>query len=245
MSEHKRSFTWAEMGDLKPKQLKMKHGGVEGFQPTQEFYGAGTELDPIQIEEGASGTIYILAPSATGGSEFIPVPTLYPTSANVPVQLNNYFRFEEVDHDITDLTDDQEQVEPVVASSVSTSVPATSVSITVPVVQPLEVGTGYLTPRVNRYLSYRHRHYNQTRFGLDAWEQPNGRTTAAGRCGIRTQSSTVSSVVSQSILPQAEVETDSDEDKSVDLGSQDSTRSGESHEYRKDDDDEDDYIVYV
>ena len=106
-------------------------------------------------------------------------------------------------------------------------------------VQPLEVETGYLTPQVNRYRTYRRRHYNQTRFGLDAWERPNGRTTAAGECGVRTQPSTVSNMVSQ-----AEVETESDEDKSVDLGSQDSTRSGESHEYRKDDDDEDDYIVY-
>ena len=47
------------------------------------------------------------------------------------------------------------------------------------------------------------------------------------------------------MVSQAEVETESDEDKSVDLGSQDSTRSGESHECRKDDDDDDDYIVYV
>ena len=240
MSEHKRSFTWAEMGELKPKQLKMKRGGVEGFKPTQDYFGDGSSSNPIQIEEDASDTIYILAPSATGGSEFVPVPTLYPRSANVPVELNNYFRFEEVDHDITDVTDDQEQVEPVVASSVSSSVPVTSVSISVPVVQPLEVESGFSTPRVNRFLTYRRRHYNQTRFGLDALERPNGRTTAAGRCGVRTQPSTVSSMVSQ-----AEVETESDEDKSVDLGSQDSTRSGESHEYRKDDDDEDDYIVYV
>ena len=240
MTGTKRTFTWVEMGQLKPIQVQMKRGSVEGFRPTQDYFGDGTSSNPIQIEEDASDTIYILAPSATGGSEFVPVPTLYPRSANVPVELNNYFRFEEVDHDITDVTDDQEQVEPVVASSVSSSLPVTSVSISVPVVQPLEVEPGFSTPRVNRFLNYRRRHYNQTRFGLDAWERPNGRTTAAGECGVRTQPSTVSSMVSQ-----AEVETESDEDKSVDLGSQDSTRSGESHEYRKDDDDEDDYIVYV
>ena len=240
MTGTKRTFTWVEMGQLKPIQVQMKRGSVEGFRPTQDYFGDGTSSNPIQIEEDASDTIYILAPSATGGSEFVPVPTLYPRSANVPVELNNLFRFEEVDHDITDVTDDQEQVEPVVASSVSSSVPVTSVSISVPVVQPLEVEPGFSTPRVNRFLNYRRRHYNQTRFGLDAWERPNGRTTAAGECGVRTQPSTVSNMVSQ-----AEVETESDEDKSVDLGSQDSTRSGESHEYRKDDDDEDDYIVYV
>ena len=45
------------------------------------------------------------------------------------------------------------------------------------------------------------------------------------------------------------MESDSDEeseDKSVELNSQDSTRSGESWEYRKDEpDDDDDEIVYV
>ena len=208
------------MGELKPKQLKMKHGGVEGFQPTQEFYGAGTELDPIQIEEGASGTIYILAPSATGGSEFIPVPTLYPTSANVPVQLNNYFRFEEVEHDNTEITGDQEQVEPVVVTSVSSSVPVTSVASSVPVVQPPAVQWNYYTPQPSRYnIVHGCRYYHK-----------------AARSEVF--------ITQPSVLPSAELETDSDEDKSVDLGSQDSTRSGESHEYRKHDDDEDDYIVY-
>ena len=129
------------MGQLRPKQLKMKRGGVEGFQPTQEFYGTGTELDPIVIEEGVMDTIYILAPSSTGGSEFIPVPTLYPRSANVQVELNNYFRFEEVEADTTAQAGEPEQAEqPVV----------TSVTISVPAVQPPMIEQGYFTPRISK-----------------------------------------------------------------------------------------------
>ena len=98
---------------------------------------------------------------------------------------------------------------------------------------------------MNRYLTYRRRHYNKTRFGLDAFERPNGRTTAAGRCGTRNPPS-ISRVESHAILPQAEEETESEDDKSVDLNSQDSTRSGESWEYRKDDPDDDYHeILYV
>jgi hypothetical protein len=237
MSVTKRPFSWTEMGQLRPKQLKMKRGGVEGFQPTQEFYGTGTELDPIVIEEGVMDTIYILAPSSTGGSEFIPVPTMYPTSANVPVQLNNYFRFEEVEADTTAQAGEAEE-------AVVTSV-VPSVSISVPAVQPPDVEPGYSTPTVNRYLTYTRRHYNQTRFGLDAFERPNGRSTAAGACGIRNPPSVLSRVQSHAILPQAEQETESEDDQSVELNSQDSTRSGESWEYRKDEPDDDDDIVYV
>ena len=40
-------------------------------------------------------------------------------------------------------------------------------------------------------------------------------------------------------------ETESEEDKSVELNSQDSTRSGESWGYRRDEPDDDDEIVYV
>ena len=233
MSDNKRPFSWAEMGQLRPKQLKMKRGGVEGFQPTQEFYGTGTELDPIVIEEGITDTVYILAPSSTGGSEFIPVPTLNPKSANVPVELNNYFRFEEVEADTTAQAGEAEEAEEAVVTSV-----VTSVSSSKPVVQPLDVESGYSTPTLNRYLTYRRRHYIQTRFGLDAFERPNGRTTAAGRCGVRNPPSILSS----------QIESKSDEeseDESVDLNSQDSTRSGESWEYRKDEPDDDDDIVYV
>ena len=234
------------MGRLRPKQLKMKRGGVEGFQPTQEFYGTGTELDPIVIEEGVMDTIYILAPSSTGGSEFIPVPTMYPTSANVPVQLNNYFRFEEVEADTTAQAGEAEE-------AVVTSV-VPSVSISVPAVQPPDVEPGYSTPTVNRYLTYTRRHYNQTRFGLDAFERPNGRSTAAGHCGIRNPlhvtasrgANNPRSILSSQIESDSDEETESEDDKSVDLGSQDSTRSGESWEYRKDEpDDDDEDIVYV
>ena len=159
MSGTKRPFSWTEMGQLRPKQLKMKRGGVEGFQPTQEFYGTGTELDPIVIEEGVMDTIYILAPSSTGGSEFIPVPTMYPTSANVPVQLNNYFRFEEVEADTTAQAGEAEE-------AVVTSV-VPSVSISVPAVQPPVIEPGYSTPRIakNRFTCYNFRHYYRTRFG--------------------------------------------------------------------------------
>ena len=224
----------------------MKRGGVEGFQPTQEFYGTGTELDPIVIEEGVMDTIYILAPSSTGGSEFIPVPTMYPTSANVPVQLNNYFRFEEVEADTTAQAGEAEE-------AVVTSV-VPSVSISVPAVQPPDVEPGYSTPTMNRYLTYTRRHYNQTRFGLDAFERPNGRTTAAGCCGIRnplhvTVSSGANnprSILSSQMESDSDEETESEDDKSVTINSQDSTRSGESWEYRKDDPDDDYHeILYV
>ena len=222
------------MGQLRPKQLKMKRGGVEGFQPTQEFYGTGTELDPIVIEEGIMDTIYILDPSSTGGSEFIPVPTMYPTSANVPVQLNNYFRFEEVEADTTAQAGEAEE-------AVVTSV-VPSVSISVPAVQPPDVEPGYSTPPVNRYLTYTRRHYNQTRFGLDAFERPNGLTTAAGRGGVKYPRS----ILSSDIRSDSDEETESKDDQSVELNTQDSTRSGESWEYRKDEpDDDDDDIVYV
>ena len=108
------------MGQLRPKQLKMKRGGVEGFQPTQEFVGVCTISDPIQIEEGISDTIYILAPSDNCDAAFIPAPALYPRSANVPVELNNYFRFEEVENDITEAADGPK---PAVVTSVTSSVP--------------------------------------------------------------------------------------------------------------------------
>ena len=137
------------------------------------------------------------------------------------MELNNYFRFEEVDHDITETTGDQEQLEPVVVTSVSSSVPVTSVASSVPVVQPPAVQWNYYTPQPSRYIIVHGCRYYRN----------------AGRQEV--------SITQPSVLPSAELETDSDEDKSVDLGSQDSTRSGESHEYRKDDDDEDDYIVYV
>jgi hypothetical protein len=228
------------MGQLKPKLLQMKHGGVEGFRPTQDHFGDGTVSNPIQIEEGASDTIYILAPSSTGEPEFIPVPTVRPSHDNVPVELNNYFRFEEMENDTAAQAGEPEEAEQAVVSSV-----VTSVSSSVPVVQPADVESGYSTPTVNRYLTYTRRHYNQTRFGLDAFERPNGHTTAAGRCGIRNPPSVLSRVESQAILPQAEQETESEDDKSVDLGFQDSTRSGESWEYKKDEPDDDDDIVYV
>ena len=169
------------------------------------------------------------------------MPTLYPRSANVPVELNNYFRFEEVEADTAAQAGGPEEAEEAVVTSV-----VTSVSSSVPVVQPLDVESGYSTSTVNRYLTYRWRHYIQTRFGLDAFERPNGHTTAAGRCGVRNPPSILSRVESHAILSQAEQETESEDDKSVDLGSQDSTRSGESWEYRKDEpDDDDDDIVYV
>jgi len=229
------------MGQLKPKLLQMKRGGVEGFRPTQDHFGDGTVSNPIQIEEGASDTVYILAPSSTGEPEFIPVPTVRPSHENVPVELNNYFRFEEMENDTAAQTGEPEEAEQAVVSSV-----VTSVSSSVPVVQPPDVEPGYSTPPVNRYLTYTRRHYNQTRFGLDAFERPNGRSTAAGACGIRNPPSVLSRVQSHAILPQAEQETESEDDQSVELNSQDSTRSGESWEYRKDEpDDDDDDIVYV
>ena len=196
------------MGQLRPKQLKMKRGGVEGFQPTQEFYGAGTILDSIVIEEGVTATIYILAPGGNDGSQFIPVPTLYPRNANVPDELNNNFRFEEVENDITELASNPE---PAVVTSVTSSVPA---------VQPLAIQLWYQTPQ--RIVSdiVRGRRYYRT---VDTPEESRNQT---------------------STLSRAEQETESEDDKSVDLGSQDSTSSGESYEYRKGDDDENDYIVY-
>ena len=134
----KRSFTWTEMGQLKPKQLQMISGGVEGFRPTQDHFGDGTVSNPIQIEEGASDTVYILVPSSTGGSEFTPVPTVRPAHENVPVELNNYFRFEEMDNDTADIAGEPEQ-------AVVTSV-VPSVSISVPAVQPPVIEPGYSTP---------------------------------------------------------------------------------------------------
>ena len=85
----KRSFTWAEMGELKPKQVQMKKGSVEGFRPTQDHFGDGTVSNPIQIEDDASNTIYIIASDDNGGSHFIAVPSVRPISDNVPVELNN------------------------------------------------------------------------------------------------------------------------------------------------------------
>jgi len=245
----KRSFTWTEMGQLKPKLLQMKHGGVEGFRPTQDHFGDGTVSNPIQIEEGASDTVYILAPSSTGEPEFIPVPTVRPSHENVPVELNNYFRFEEMENDTAAQTGEPEEAEQAVVSSV-----VTSVSSSVPVVQPPDVEPGYSTPPVNRYLTYTRRHYNQTRFGLDAFERPNGRSTAAGHCGIRNPlhvtasrgANNPRSILSSQIESDSDEETESEDDKSVDLNSQDSTRSGESWEYRKDDPDDDYHeILYV
>jgi hypothetical protein len=174
----------------------MKHGVVEGFRPTQDHFGDGTVSNPIQIEEGASDTVYILVPSSTGGSEFTPVPTVRPAHENVPVELNNYFRFEEMENDTSAQAGEPEEAEQAVVSSV-----VTSVSSSVPVVQPLGVELGYSTPQVNRYLTYRRRHYIQTRFGLDVFERPNGHTTAAGRCGIRNPPLILSRVESHAILP--------------------------------------------
>ena len=135
----KRPFTWTEMGQLKPKLLQIKHGGVERFRPTQDHFGDGTVSNPIQIEEGASDTVYILVPSSTGDTEFIPVPTVQPTHENVPVELNNYFRFEEMEDDTADLTGEPEEAEQAVVTSVSISVPA---------VQPPVIESEYLTPRI-------------------------------------------------------------------------------------------------
>ena len=55
------------MGELKPKQVQMKKASVEGLRPTQDHFGDGTVSNPIQIEEGASDTIYIIAPDGNGG----------------------------------------------------------------------------------------------------------------------------------------------------------------------------------
>ena len=153
------------MGELKPKQVRMKRGSVEGFRPTQDHFGDGTVSNPIQIEEGASNTIYIIAPDGNGGSHFIAVPSMRQISDNVPVELNNYFRFEEMDDDTTAQAGEPEEAEEAVVTSV-----VTSVSSSVPEVHPPDVESGYSTPQVNRYLTYTRRHYNQTRFGIDALE---------------------------------------------------------------------------
>jgi hypothetical protein len=167
-----------------------------------------------------------------------------------------------MENDTAAQTGEPEEAEQAVVSSV-----VTSVFSSVPVVQPPDVESGYSTPTVNRYLTYTRRHYNQTRFGLDAFERPNGRSTAAGHCGIRNQSSVLAppcpsafhlhvtasrgannprSILSSQIESDSDEETESEDDQSVELNSQDSTRSGESWEYRKDEpDDDDEDIVYV
>jgi hypothetical protein len=63
----------------------MKKGGVEGFRPTQDHFGDGVASNPMQIKEGASNTLHVLALSSTGGSEFVAVPTVRPISDNVLV----------------------------------------------------------------------------------------------------------------------------------------------------------------
>ena len=141
-----------------------------------------------------------------------------------------------MENDTAAQTGEPEEAEQAVVSSV-----VTSVSSSVPVVQPPDVESGYSTPPVNRYLTYTRRHYNQTRFGLDAFERPNGRSTAAGCCGIRNPQS----ILSSQMESDSDEKTESEDDKSVELGSQDSTRSGESWEHRKDEPDDDDEIVYV
>jgi hypothetical protein len=213
----------------------MKHGGVEGFRPTQDHFSDGTVSNPIQIEEGASDTVYILVSSSTGDAEFISVPTVRPTHENVPVELNNYFRFEEMEADTAAQAGEPEQAEQAVVSSV-----VTSVSSSVSAVQPPVIEPGYSTPRIatNRFTCYNRRHYYRTRFGV-APPSPSSFHLHAIR-GSRLNNP-------RSILS-SQMEIDSDEEnehKSVDLGSQVSTRSGKSWEYRKNETDDDDEIVYV
>ena len=231
----KRPFTWTEMGQLKPKLLQMKRGGVEGFRPTQDHFGDGTVSNPIQIEEGASDNVYILAPSSTGDSEFIPVPTVRPSHDNVPVELNNYFRFEEMDNDTSDIAGEPEQ-------AVVTSV-VPSVSISVPAVQPPVIEPGYSTPRIatNRFTSYNMRHYYRARFGV----APPSPSAFHPHVIASRGANNPRSILSSQIESDSDEETESEEDKSVELNSQDSTRLGESWEYRKDEPDDDDEIVYV
>jgi hypothetical protein len=146
------------MGELKPKLLQMKHGGVEGFRPTQDHFGNGTVSNPMQIEEGASNTVYILVPSSAGDAEFIPVPTVQPNHENVPIELNNYFRFEEMKSDTAAPAGEPEAEQGVVTSVVP------SLSISVPAVQPPVIEPGYSTPRIakTRFTCYNRRHYYRT-----------------------------------------------------------------------------------
>jgi hypothetical protein len=100
----------------------------------------------------------------------------------------------------------------------------------VPVVEPL-------TPRVaqNRFTSFNTRHYCRTRFGTGVPDPDSFAHYAIASHGLNNP---------RSILSQLESDEET-EDESVNLGSQDSTRSGELHEYRKDEPDDDEDIVYV
>jgi hypothetical protein len=123
-----------------------------------------------------------------------------PINENVPVELNNYFRFEEMEDNETDLAGEPEEAEQAVVTSVSISVSA---------VQPPVIESGYQTPRQNRFLTINRRSYYQTRFGTVVPDPDFMALHAIASCGLNNP---------RSILSQMESDEET-EDESVNLGS--------------------------
>jgi hypothetical protein len=85
-----------------------------------------------------------------------------PNHENVPVELNNYYRFEEMESDTAAPAGEPKAEQGVVTSVVPL------LFISVPAVQPPVIEPGYSTPRIakNRFTCYNRRRYYRTRFGV-------------------------------------------------------------------------------